>query len=72
MISPDQAYFGLKDCQQYRVIEQLIADLDFAIKLNGLPTAREDSAWRQLQEQTYIRAAPVGSSAVDSYNKLPN
>ena len=25
------------------MIEQLIADLDFAIKLNGLPTAREDS-----------------------------
>ncbi|MEC7459810.1 MAG: pantoate--beta-alanine ligase [Pseudomonadota bacterium] len=43
LISPDQAYFGLKDYQQYRVIEQLIADLDFAIKLNGLPTAREDS-----------------------------
>ncbi len=43
LISPDQAYFGLKDYQQYRVIEQLIADLDFAIKLNGLPTVREDS-----------------------------
>ena len=43
LISPDQAYFGLKDYQQYRVIEQLIADLDFAIQLNGLPTARECS-----------------------------
>ena len=43
LISPDQAYFGLKDYQQYRVIEQLIADLEFAIKLNGLPTVREDS-----------------------------
>ncbi|MEC8803930.1 MAG: pantoate--beta-alanine ligase, partial [Pseudomonadota bacterium] len=43
LISPDQAYFGLKDYQQFRVIEQLIADLEFAIKLNGLPTVREDS-----------------------------
>ena len=43
LISPDQAYFGLKDYQQYRVIEQLIVDLDFDIKLNGLPTARENS-----------------------------
>ena len=43
LISPDQAYFGLKDYQQYRVIEQLVADLEFAIKLNGLPTVREDS-----------------------------
>ena len=43
LISPDQAYFGLKDYQQYRVIEQLIADLEFAIKLNGLPTVRDDS-----------------------------
>ncbi len=43
LIAPDQAYFGLKDYQQYRMIEQLIADLDFAIKLNGLPIAREDS-----------------------------
>ena len=43
LISPDQAYFGLKDYQQYRLIEQLIADLDFNIKLNGLPTARDDS-----------------------------
>ena len=43
LISPDQAYFGLKDYQQFRVIEQLIADLEFAVKLNGLPTVREDS-----------------------------
>ena len=43
LISPDQAYFGLKDYQQYRLIEQLIADLDFNIKLYGLPTARDDS-----------------------------
>ena len=43
LISPDQAYFGLKDYQQYRLIEQLIADLDFNIKLNGLPIARDES-----------------------------
>ena len=43
LISPDQAYFGLKDYQQYRLIEQLIADLDFNIELNGLPIARDDS-----------------------------
>ena len=43
LILPQHAYFGLKDFQQYRIIEQLVADLDFAIQLHGLPTVREGS-----------------------------
>ncbi len=43
LVLPEHAYFGLKDFQQYRIIEQLVADLDFAVELHGLPTVREDS-----------------------------
>jgi len=43
LILPHHAYFGLKDFQQYRIIEQLIADLDFTIQLHGLPIVRENS-----------------------------
>ena len=59
LISPDQAYFGLKDYQQFRVIEQLIADLG-AVKLNGLPTVREDSGLALSSGTTDLHQSSAG------------
>lgn len=42
LFAPDRAYFGAKDAQQARVIEQLNSDLDFGIEIRVLPTVRED------------------------------
>jgi pantoate--beta-alanine ligase len=38
---PDFAFFGEKDFQQLRVIEQLVADLSIPVEVVGLPVARE-------------------------------
>lgn len=41
LVEPDAAYFGQKDAQQARVIQQMIQDLHFPIRLRVLPTVRE-------------------------------
>ncbi|MEN1969374.1 pantoate--beta-alanine ligase [Lentibacillus sp. N15] len=41
LIHPSRAYFGLKDAQQFAVVDALISDLNFPIQLIGLPTVRE-------------------------------
>ncbi len=41
LVQPDAAYFGQKDAQQARIIRQMIADLNFDIRLRVLPTVRE-------------------------------
>ena len=41
LVQPDIAYFGQKDAQQCRVVQQLIKDLNFDIRLRALPTVRE-------------------------------
>lgn len=41
IIDPDMAFFGKKDYQQWRVIERMARDLDFSIKVVGMPIQRE-------------------------------
>src|SRR5699024_11488487 len=41
LIEPNKVYFGLKDAQQFSVLDNLIKDLNFPIQLVGLPTIRE-------------------------------
>jgi pantoate--beta-alanine ligase len=43
LVQPDQAFFGLKDYQQYLVIQNMVADLSLPIKIIGIATQREDS-----------------------------
>jgi pantoate--beta-alanine ligase len=42
LVSPDRAYFGLKDAQQVAVIHGIIADLFFPIEIVEIPTVREE------------------------------
>ena len=41
IIQPDSAYFGQKDLQQCAVINRLVKDLSYNLKLNICPTQRE-------------------------------
>lgn len=41
IVEPDAAFFGKKDYQQWRVIERMVRDLDFAIEVVGMPIRRE-------------------------------
>ena len=41
LVQPDFAYFGIKDAQQIAIVDLLITDLNFPIKLRMIPTVRE-------------------------------
>jgi len=42
IVEPDAAFFGKKDYQQWRVIQRMVRDLDFAIEVVGMPIKREE------------------------------
>lgn len=41
IVQPDKAFFGQKDLQQCRIIEQLVKDLFFSLQVQLVPTIRE-------------------------------
>jgi pantoate--beta-alanine ligase len=41
IIQPNHAYFGQKDLQQFLVIQQMVIDLSFPVKLHACPILRE-------------------------------
>lgn len=41
LVRPHRAYFGQKDAQQLRVIQQMVNDLNFDIEIVPMPTIRE-------------------------------
>jgi len=54
MIQPDQVYFGMKDAQQVAVVHGLITDLNFPIKLVGLPTIREENGLAKSSRNVHL------------------
>ncbi|HEX9649080.1 MAG TPA: pantoate--beta-alanine ligase [Cyclobacteriaceae bacterium] len=43
IVTPDRAYFGLKDIQQCFIIRHLVDELSFGVKLRFLKTVREEN-----------------------------
>jgi len=41
IVSPDATYFGSKDAQQLAVVRRLVADLNLGIRVEAVPTVRE-------------------------------
>lgn len=56
-VRPTRAYFGLKDYQQLRVIEQMNEDLNFGIKIVRCPTMREKDGLAMSSRNAYLSAA---------------
>jgi len=71
VVAPHQAYFGQKDFQQARVLQQMVDDLAFDLKLRILPTVRESDGLALSSRNRYLsaeerKAAPTLHAALQA------
>src|SRR5215470_3270718 len=64
LVQPDRAYFGQKDAQQVRVLQQMVRDLDVPVELRVGATVREPDGLALSTRNQYLdadqrRQAPV-------------
>jgi pantoate--beta-alanine ligase len=57
LVSPDIAYFGLKDLQQCSVLHRMVIDLDFGLQLRFMPTTREVDGLAMSSRNAYLSHA---------------
>lgn len=54
IVQPNHAYFGLKDAQQFAVVNTLVNQLDFPVQIVGLPTVREGDGLAKSSRNVYL------------------
>ena len=54
IVTPDNAYFGLKDFQQYVIINKMVNDLNFPVKINPCAIVREESGLALSSRNVYL------------------
>lgn len=85
IITPDFAYFGMKDYQQLVIIEKMTADLNMGVNIVKCPTMREKDGLAMSSRNSYLSpdgraAAPAlargiqkaGSRIIDAILNPPN
>ncbi len=63
MVQPGRAYFGQKDAQQVRVIQQLVKDLDVPVEVVVCPTRRDPDGLALSSRNVYLDPAQRAASA---------
>ncbi|WP_274364628.1 pantoate--beta-alanine ligase [Paenibacillus thermotolerans] len=54
IVSPERAYFGMKDAQQVAVIEAMVRDLNFPVTIVPCPTLREADGLAMSSRNVYL------------------
>lgn len=54
IVTPDNAYFGLKDFQQYVIIKTMVDDLNFPVKINPVEIVRAESGLAMSSRNIYL------------------
>jgi pantoate--beta-alanine ligase len=75
IVQPDVAYFGAKDYQQARIIQQMVRDLDVPVEVKVEPTVREPDGVALSSRNRYLSdeqraAAPAIYRALQSVRDL--
>ena len=56
IVKPHNAYFGLKDYQQYLIVRKLCRDLNFDVRIRAVETARDDDGLATSSRNEYLSA----------------
>jgi pantoate--beta-alanine ligase len=64
IVTPDRAYFGQKDYQQLRVIQQLVRDLNLPVEIVPCPIVREPDGLAMSSRNVYLSPAERQAATV--------
>jgi pantoate--beta-alanine ligase len=75
ILEPDVAYFGQKDGQQTRIVQQMVRDLNFPVRIRVCPTVREPDGLALSSRNRYLdadqrRQAPILFQALETVRRL--